>query len=178
MYAASRGCCCNVLDITRDNSLCHQLVNSKQRLHAQQAQQNMDSPQEEWVSLVQKNTTGLIRLQMSGSSKRLNQIDRIRAKGVGDHISLPQLVVCGDQSAGKSSVLEGITGVPFPRQDGVCTRFATEIILRHCPDKNEIIAKLLPSVTRTEEERLRMTSFEHQLTGFDDLPGSSRRHQH
>ncbi|KAF3030362.1 hypothetical protein E8E12_000190 [Didymella heteroderae] len=130
----------------------------------------MDSPQEEWVSLAQRNATGLIRLQMSGSSKRLNQIDRIRAKGVGDHISLPQLVVCGDQSAGKSSVLEGITGVPFPRQDGVCTRFATEIILRHCPDKNEIIAKLLPSATRTEEERLRMTSFERQLTGFDDLP--------
>ncbi|KAJ4985014.1 Interferon-induced GTP-binding protein Mx2 [Stagonosporopsis vannaccii] len=130
----------------------------------------MNSPQEEWVSLAQKNATGLIRLQMSGSSKRLNQIDRIRAKGVGDHISLPQLVVCGDQSAGKSSVLEGITGVPFPRQDGVCTRFATEIILRHCPDKNEIMAKLLPSATRTEEERLRMTSFARQLTGFDDLP--------
>jgi GTPase SAR1 family protein len=130
----------------------------------------MDSPKEEWVTLAQKNATGLIRLQMSGSSRRLNQIDRIRAKGVGDHISLPQLVVCGDQSTGKSSVLEGITGVPFPRQDGVCTRFATEIILRHCPDKNEIIAKLLPSATRTEEERLRMTTFERQLTGFDDLP--------
>ena len=122
------------------------------------------------MTLAQKNATGLIRLQMSGSSRRLNQIDRIRAKGVGDHISLPQLVVCGDQSTGKSSVLEGITGVPFPRQDGVCTRFATEIILRHCPDKNEIIAKLLPSATRTEEERLRMTTFERQLTGFDDLP--------
>lgn len=130
----------------------------------------MDSPKEEWVSLAQRNTTGLIWLQMAGSSRRLNQIDRIRAKGVGDHISLPQLVVCGDQSAGKSSVLEGITGVPFPRQDGVCTRFATEIILRHCPDKSEIIAKILPNSSRTEEERLQMNSFERQLTGFEDLP--------
>ncbi|KAL5401303.1 hypothetical protein PMIN03_011629 [Paraphaeosphaeria minitans] len=130
----------------------------------------MDSPQEEWVTLAQKSASGLIRLQMSGFSKRLNQIDRIRAKGVGDYISLPQLVVCGDQSTGKSSVLEGITGVPFPRQDGVCTRFATEIILRHCPSKNEIIAKLLPSAMRTEDERLQMTSFKRQLTGFDDLP--------
>ncbi|KAL5120177.1 hypothetical protein ACEQ8H_002003 [Pleosporales sp. CAS-2024a] len=107
---------------------------------------------------------------MSGSTRLLNQIDRIRAKGVGEHISLPQLVVCGDQSAGKSSVLEGITGVPFPRQDGVCTRFATEIILRHCPDKHEIIAKLLPNASRSEDDRLRMTSFERQLKGFEDLP--------
>lgn len=131
---------------------------------------DMDSPQEEWVALAPKNANGLVRLQMNGFSRRLNQIDRIRAKGVGDHISLPQLVVCGDQSAGKSSVLEGITGVPFPRQDGVCTRFATEIILRHCPGKNEIIARILPSTARTEEEKLRMASFERQLTGFDDLP--------
>ncbi|KAJ4365360.1 hypothetical protein N0V95_000507 [Ascochyta clinopodiicola] len=130
----------------------------------------MNSPQEEWVTLAQRGATGLIRLQMNGSSKRLNQIDQIRAKGVGDHVSLPQLVVCGDQSAGKSSVLEGITGVPFPRQDGVCTRFATEIILRHCPSRNEIVAKILPAASRSEEERLRMTSFERQLTGFDDLP--------
>tara|TARA_R110002003_G_scaffold107_8_gene9019 strand:+ start:1219 stop:2733 length:1515 start_codon:yes stop_codon:yes gene_type:complete len=131
----------------------------------------MDSPPEEWVKLAPRHASGLIRLQMSGSSRRLNQIDHVRAKGVGDHISLPQLVVCGDQSAGKSSVLEGITGVPFPRQDGVCTRFATEIILRHRPDENEIIAKILPSASRTAEERLRMTSFERQLKGFDDLPG-------
>jgi GTP-binding protein EngB required for normal cell division len=134
----------------------------------------MDSPPEEWVTLAQRNASGLIRLQMSGSSRRLNQIDHVRAKGVGDHISLPQLVVCGDQSAGKSSVLEGITGVPFPRQDGVCTRFAIEIILRHRPNGNEIIAKIFPSASRTKEERLRMTSFERQLKSFEDLPGVIR----
>lgn len=131
---------------------------------------NSLSPKEEWVTLAQRDTISPIRVQMNGSSRRLNQIDRIKAKGVGDHISLPQLVVCGDQSAGKSSVLEGITGVPFPRQDGVCTRFATEIILRHCLNKNEIIAKILPSTSRTDEECVRMTNFQRQLSGFDDLP--------
>jgi hypothetical protein len=84
---------------------------------------------EEWVTLGNQNVDGLAGLQTDQSSRRLNQIDRIRARGVGDHISLPQLVVCGDHSAGKSSVLEGSTGILFPRQEGVCTRFATEIIL-------------------------------------------------
>ncbi|KAJ6139503.1 Dynamin [Penicillium samsonianum] len=76
-----------------------------------------------------------LSLQTSKTSKRVHQIDRIRANGVSDHIALPQLVVYGDHSAGKSSVLEGISGIPFPRQDGLCTRFATEIILRHEPTR-------------------------------------------
>ncbi|KAL4959231.1 uncharacterized protein BDV14DRAFT_185050, partial [Aspergillus stella-maris] len=69
----------------------------------------------------------------SRTSERLNIIDRVRANGVGNRIALPQIVVAGDQSAGKSSVLEGFTGFPYPRQDGLCTRFATEISLRHEP---------------------------------------------
>jgi GTPase SAR1 family protein len=44
---------------------------------------------------------------------------------------IPRIVVCGDQSSGKSSVPYALTGVPFPRKDDdVCTRFASEIILR------------------------------------------------
>lgn len=64
-------------------------------------------------------------LASAKTSKRLNQIDRVRALRVDDHIALPQLVVSVDQSAGKSSVLEGISGCPLPRQDGLCTRFPT-----------------------------------------------------
>ncbi|MBE3042786.1 dynamin family protein, partial [Candidatus Bathyarchaeota archaeon] len=46
------------------------------------------------------------------------------------YIDLPQIVVCGDQSSGKSSVLEAISGMAFPAKDNLCTRFATEVILR------------------------------------------------
>lgn len=45
----------------------------------------------------------------------LEQIANLRASGIGDHVDLPQLVLCYDQSTGKSSVSEGITGLPFPR---------------------------------------------------------------
>jgi GTPase SAR1 family protein len=38
-----------------------------------------------------------------------------------------KLVVVGDQSAGKSSVLQAITEVSFPVKDGTCTRFPIQI---------------------------------------------------
>ena len=60
----------------------------------------------------------------------LNKIDKLFECGVGDYIDLPQLVVVGDQSSGKSSVLEGLTNLPFPRDSGLCTRFATQITFR------------------------------------------------
>ncbi|OAL48844.1 Dynamin family protein [Pyrenochaeta sp. DS3sAY3a] len=128
-----------------------------------------DTP-EDWVALGPSNVKGMACLRTESSSKRLNQIDQLRAKGVSDHIALPQIVVCGDQSVGKSSVLEGITGIPFPRQEGVCTKFATEIILRHQPGETRMVAKVLASASRTKEERLRMAAFERKLTTFDDLP--------
>jgi hypothetical protein len=53
-------------------------------------------------------------------------IDQIRSFDIQHHIDLPQLVVCGDQSSGKSSVLEAITKIPFPRGENCCTRFVTE----------------------------------------------------
>jgi hypothetical protein len=36
----------------------------------------------------------------------------------------------GDQSSGKSSVLEGLTKLPFPRDSGLCTRFPTQIVFK------------------------------------------------
>lgn len=109
-------------------------------------------------------------LRSTTVKRRLNQVDKIRAKGIGDHIALPQLAVCGAQSAGKSSVLEGITGIPFPRQDGVCTKFATEIILRHSQRETSITASIIPHRGRDEAEADKLRSFQRCLAGYEELP--------
>ncbi|KEQ74338.1 hypothetical protein M436DRAFT_71772 [Aureobasidium namibiae CBS 147.97] len=44
-------------------------------------------------------------------------------------LPLPKIVVVGDQSAGKSSLIEGISGIKVPRSDGTCTRCPLEITL-------------------------------------------------
>uniref|UniRef100_A0A093UMF5 Interferon-induced GTP-binding protein Mx2 n=1 Tax=Talaromyces marneffei PM1 TaxID=1077442 RepID=A0A093UMF5_TALMA len=125
----------------------------------------------DWTILDWERVGDGLQLQTTRTSERLNQIDRVRANGIGDHVALPQLVVCGDQSAGKSSVLEGISGIPFPRQDGLCTRFATEIILRHDPNEQRAVATIIPHVSRTIEEKTRLSAFRHQLREFSELPG-------
>jgi GTPase SAR1 family protein len=109
-------------------------------------------------------------LRSAKSIHRLKQIARVKANGVGDHVALPQLVVCGDQSAGKSSVLEGITGIPFPRQDGVCTKFATEIILSQNSKASRIVATIIPHKSRSATERQQLQNYHRILPDFSELP--------
>jgi hypothetical protein len=46
----------------------------------------------------------------------------------------------GDQSSGKSSVLEGLTGLPFPRDSSLCTRFPTQIVFKRSKTSNTKIS--------------------------------------
>lgn len=69
--------------------------------------------------------------QLHGEQKALlDTIDGLRKHGVGRFVDLPQIIVVGDQSSGKSSVLEAISRVRFPVHDKLCTRFPTELVLR------------------------------------------------
>jgi Dynamin family len=74
----------------------------------------------------------------------LDKIDKLFACNIGEYIDLPQLVVVGDQSSGKSSVLEGLTALPFPRDSGLCTRFATQITFRRSKEKG-IAVSIIPA---------------------------------
>lgn len=65
-----------------------------------------------------------------GSPFMLQKIDKLFECGVGELVDLPQIVVVGDQSCGKSSILEGLIKKPLPRDSGLCTRFATQIVFR------------------------------------------------
>jgi GTPase SAR1 family protein len=67
----------------------------------------------------------------------LNIIDSLRPQGISRIVDLLQIIVCGNQSSGKSSVLEAISGMLFPTKDNLCTRFATELILRRNPSETE-----------------------------------------
>ncbi|KAJ4857145.1 dynamin family domain-containing protein [Trichoderma breve] len=60
-----------------------------------------------------------------GIPPMLEIADRLRALGVSHPALLPQIVVIGDQSAGKSSLLKALTGFKFPRS---ATREREELV--------------------------------------------------
>uniref|UniRef100_W5L8R2 Myxovirus (influenza virus) resistance F n=1 Tax=Astyanax mexicanus TaxID=7994 RepID=W5L8R2_ASTMX len=57
-------------------------------------------------------------------------IDSLRVLGIDKDLNLPSIAVVGDQSSGKSSVLEAISGVALPRGSGIVTRCPLELKLR------------------------------------------------
>ncbi|KAK3897368.1 P-loop containing nucleoside triphosphate hydrolase protein, partial [Staphylotrichum tortipilum] len=94
----------------------------------------MESPATPPSPTVVLDGDSLNQLNTPDAKALLDTIDSLREIHVGDIVNLPQIIVVGDQSSGKSSVLEAISGVQFPVDGDVCTRFATELILRRAPE--------------------------------------------
>ncbi|GAA6061393.1 hypothetical protein JCM10212_000653 [Sporobolomyces blumeae] len=61
-------------------------------------------------------------------------MNRMRSAGVATELDLPRVAVIGNQSAGKSSLVEAISGIKVPRDAGTCTRCPFEVRLRHSSD--------------------------------------------
>jgi len=99
----------------------------------------------------------------------LDSIDHLRLQGINNYVSLPQIIVCGDQSSGKSSVLEAISGVSFPVKSNLCTRFPTELVLRRAQHVGANVS-IVPHESRGESEREALRGFQESLEGFDGLP--------
>ncbi|KAH7136874.1 P-loop containing nucleoside triphosphate hydrolase protein [Dactylonectria estremocensis] len=102
--------------------------------------------------------------QIGRDSKALvDSIKSLLKLGVRTRVTCPRIVVVGDQSSGKSSVLEAISGVRFPITNGVCTRFATEIVFR-----NRLQEKLFAEI-RSDDCSWQSAFNEKQLSK-NDLP--------
>ncbi|KAI1442064.1 P-loop containing nucleoside triphosphate hydrolase protein [Annulohypoxylon stygium] len=95
----------------------------------------------------------------------LDAIDDLRKHGIDRLVDLPQIIVVGDQSSGKSSVLEAISRVRFPVNDGLCTRFATELVLR-TNNQTKVDVRIQPSTTSKTKEH----SFDENSFNKEELP--------
>ncbi|KAI1763735.1 P-loop containing nucleoside triphosphate hydrolase protein [Hypoxylon sp. FL1150] len=97
-----------------------------------------------------------------GNLSILTKVDRLREL-IGTKVALPQLVVVGDQSSGKSSVLEGLTGFGFPRDAELCTRYATQITCRR-EEEESIAVSIIPHADAAHYEQERVKKFHRKLT--------------
>jgi GTP-binding protein EngB required for normal cell division len=117
------------------------------------------------TTLVNGTNRASTDLQSNDTRNLLDIVDNLRSQGISKYIDLPEIIVCGEQSSGKSSVLEAISGVTFPSKDNLCTRFATELILRRGP-ASPIKIRIVPGSNeqRSEEEKTKLTEFKRELS--------------
>lgn len=118
------------------------------------------------------------KLLTADQSILLNAVDKLRNHGVSKYIELPQIIVCGDQSAGKSSVLEAISHICFPRGEGITTTFPTELALRRDPSRT-VKVQLKPSASRPQSECTLLASYQPpvgRLGEFEQLVNGAKEH--
>ena len=101
-----------------------------------------------------------------GEPRMLEKIDGLLACNVGEYVNLPQIVVVGDQSSGKSSVLEGLIKMLLPRGSGLCTRFATQIIFRRSL-KTGVAVSIIPDPSATSEHSEKVRAWTRQVEVLD-----------
>ncbi|CDP04232.1 unnamed protein product [Coffea canephora] len=86
----------------------------------------------------------------------LDCVDRLRnLKLMQEGIQLPTIVVVGDQSSGKSSVLESLAGISLPRGQGICTRVPLIMRLQSHPSSEpELSLEFSGRVVPTDEDHI------------------------
>ncbi|XP_051269579.1 interferon-induced GTP-binding protein Mx isoform X1 [Dicentrarchus labrax] len=72
----------------------------------------------------------------------IDLIDSLRSLGVEKDLALPAIAVIGDQSSGKSSVLEALSGVALPRGSGIVTRCPLELKMKRKNEGEEWYGKI------------------------------------
>ncbi|KAN0086625.1 P-loop containing nucleoside triphosphate hydrolase protein [Elaphomyces granulatus] len=88
----------------------------------------------------------------------LDTIDRMRDLGINEDLSIPQIVVVGDQSSGKSSTLQAITQLPLAVDSELCTRFATQIVLRRTAHSS-VKVSIIPSSSTDDATKRHLQEF-------------------
>ncbi|KAK1901102.1 Interferon-induced GTP-binding protein Mx [Dissostichus eleginoides] len=108
----------------------------------------------------------------------IDLIDSLRSLGVEKDLALPAIAVIGDQSSGKSSVLEALSGVALPRGSGIVTRCPLELKMKRRKEGEGWYGKI--SYQDFEEELKDLAGVEKKIREAQNKiagPGSGISHE-
>ncbi|NXA51162.1 MX protein, partial [Nothocercus julius] len=102
----------------------------------------------------------------------IDLIDSLRALGVEKDVALPAIAVIGDQSCGKSSVLEALSGIALPRGNGIVTRCPLELKLKKTTDTQKWKGKI--SYRHISEELKNPSEVEKAIRRAQDIVAGTK----
>src|SRR5271167_2926010 len=89
------------------------------------------------------NPVSLEASRYASSRRQLNELyNELRSVGIEELIPLPKIAVIGNQSVGKSSLIEAISQIKVPRAAGACTKCPMEVRLYSSAAQEEWSAKV------------------------------------
>ncbi|XP_058734094.1 dynamin-related protein 4C-like [Vicia villosa] len=102
----------------------------------------------------------------------LDALENLRRLNIAkEGIQLPTIVVVGDQSSGKSSVLESLAGISLPRGQGICTRVPLVMRLQnHSHQHPELVLEYNGKNVSTDEANVS----DAINTATEELAGTSK----
>ncbi|KAF4500754.1 Interferon-induced GTP-binding Mx [Fusarium agapanthi] len=89
--------------------------------------------------------------------------DKLSVCGINQKVKVPQIVVLGEESSGKSSVLQAISHLRFPTGENGCTRFAIQAMFRQAPETRIDITIIF------EDKSKKIRTWQHSDFRDDDL---------
>ncbi|KAI0363541.1 hypothetical protein BV20DRAFT_958073 [Pilatotrama ljubarskyi] len=117
----------------------------------------------------------------SKTSQELIQfVTTLRGLGAQVYLDLPRIIVIGNQSAGKSSLVEAISGISVPRDAGTCTRCPMECRLAHSADEWSCQISIrweFDSAGKPLEDGVQEVPFGPRITDKDEVEPLLRRAQ-
>lgn len=105
--------------------------------------------------------------------KLMDVVNALRRCGAEEQLDLPKIAVIGNQSVGKSSLIESISGIKVPRSQGTCTRCPMEVTLRS--DKS--VDKWTCQVSVYDEKAKKPVPFGKPTHDRDEVESILRRAQ-
>lgn len=90
----------------------------------------------------------------------LDSIEYLQQTSICAGIDTPRIVICGDHSSDKDSLLEALTQLPFPPRSSVTQYCATELVMRYAANPR-VYASIRPGPSRFNADALYLRRFRY-----------------
>ncbi|KAF5624515.1 interferon-induced GTP-binding Mx [Fusarium sp. NRRL 52700] len=107
--------------------------------------------------------TVLDQLNTTESKTIYDICDKLSIYGISKRVKVPRIVVIGEESSGKSSVLQAISHLSFPTGENGCTQFATQVMFQYATEPRIDITIIF------EDKSKKNRTLQHSRFQDDDL---------